>query len=148
VFNLLRVRTVLYAAIIAGICAVMAYTLATRHTEGLSVVHDRNPVFVRLSDGALRNAFTVHILNKSLETRHFLLTVDGLADGYVEVVGDTVRPLPNPVVEVGPDQTRELRVLLTSYEHLAPGASVPLTFGIADMSSQRQAVAADFFRGP
>ncbi len=63
-------------------------------------------MFVRLADGELRNAFTVRILNKSLETRSFVLTVDGLTDIDLKVVGDTVatgrhrggrgRPRPDP----------------------------------------------------
>src|SRR5215470_7819837 len=75
--RIVRARTVLYAAIIAIVGAVMLYTLATRRTESVSVIHDRNPVFVRLADGELRNGFTVHILNKTLATRDFVLSVEG-----------------------------------------------------------------------
>ena len=35
----------------------MAYTLATRRNDGVAVIHDRNPLFVRLADGAVRNAY-------------------------------------------------------------------------------------------
>ena len=48
----------------------MTYALATRHNEGVSVLHDRNPLFVRLSDGSLRNAYTVRILNKASTKEH------------------------------------------------------------------------------
>ena len=68
----------------------MLYTLATRRSEGISVIHDRNPIFVRLADGSIRNAFTVHILNKALETRLFELTVEGVPGLDVKLVGDTV----------------------------------------------------------
>ena len=53
VFKLVRWRTLLYAAIIAIAGGIMIFTLATRDSEGISVIHDRNPMFVRLSDGAL-----------------------------------------------------------------------------------------------
>jgi polyferredoxin len=142
------VRTVLYVAIMAVIAAVMVYTLATRSDEGLSVIHDRNPIFVRLSDGALRNAYTVRILNKSLEPRRFALTATGLSDALVEVVGETAVGSGGPIVEVGPDQTREFRVLVTSYEHLPPAAAMPMTFSITDVATRCAATAADFFRGP
>ena len=148
IFKVVRVRTVLYAAIIAVVAGLMVYTLATRHTEGLAVIHDRNPIFVRLSDGATRNAYTVRILNKSLETRRFLLATDGLADAYIEVAGDTTSPMGYPRIEVGPDQTREVRVLVTSYEHLPPAASIPLTFRAIDMETRQRATASDFFKGP
>ena len=66
-YKLVRMRTALYAAIIAVVGGIMIYTLATRDSEGISVIHDRNPMYVRLSDGALRNGYTIRIVNKQLE---------------------------------------------------------------------------------
>jgi cytochrome c oxidase accessory protein FixG len=148
VVRIVRVRTVLYAAIIAAVAGLMLYALATRHAEGIAVIHDRNPIFVRLSDGATRNAYTVRLLNKSREPRRFLLTAEGLADSLIELVGDTQSPMGYPRVEVGPDQTREVRVLVTSYEHLPPAASMPLTFRAIDLETRQAATATDFFKGP
>ena len=80
-------RTVLYAAIIAMVGGVMIFTLATRDSEGISVIHDRNPMFVRLSDGAMRNGYTIRIVNKQLKYRDFIVGVDGLPATLVEFVG-------------------------------------------------------------
>jgi cytochrome c oxidase accessory protein FixG len=146
VYKIVRPRTALYATIIAFVGGLMLYTLATRRSEGISVIHDRNPIFVRLSDGAIRNAFTVRILNKALETRLFELTVEGMPGIEVILVGDTVAS-GNPLIVVSPDQTRELRALLTSHAPL-PSASVPLTFTITDSKDGSQAKAVDNFRGP
>ena len=66
-YQFVRLRTALYAAVIAVVGGIMVYTLATRDSEGISVIHDRNPMFVRLSDGALRNAYTIRIVNKQLK---------------------------------------------------------------------------------
>ncbi len=55
--------------------------------DDVSVIHDRNPMFVRLSDGSLRNAFTVRILNKTHEPKAFALKVTGLSDADVDVIG-------------------------------------------------------------
>jgi hypothetical protein len=52
------------------------------------------------------------------------------------------------VVAVGPDQTHELRALVSSYSPLPPGGSVPLTFHITEMKTGKQASAVDHFRGP
>ena len=86
-FKLVRMRTVLYAAIIAVVGGIMLYTLATRDSEGISVIHDRNPMFVRLSDGALRNGYTIRIVNKQLKYRDFIVSVDGLPSTLVDFVG-------------------------------------------------------------
>jgi cytochrome c oxidase accessory protein FixG len=148
VFKIVRMRTVLYAAIIALVGAIMLYSLATRQIESISVIHDRNPVFVRLSDGELRNGYTVRILNKALESRAFALSVEGLTDMDLKVVGDTVTTGRTVIVSVGPDQTYELRALVSSYQPMPPNASIPLTFRITDVKTGQQATVTDHFRGP
>jgi cytochrome c oxidase accessory protein FixG len=147
IIRIVRARTLLYAVIIAIVASVMLYTLATRSSEGISVLHDRNPIYVRLADGSIRNAFTVHILNKSLETRTFLLTVDGLPGIDVELVGDSVTS-GKFLIAVGPDKTRELRALVTTRTTLPPAASIPLTFTITDVKDESKASTVDHFRGP
>jgi len=147
-YKIFRMRTGFYAAVIAIVGAVMLYALATRRDEAISVIHDRNPMFVRLADGELRNAFTVRILNKALETRSFVLTVDGLTDIDLKIIGETVTTGRTAVVAVGPDQTHELRALVGTYQSLPPAASIPLTFRITDPKTGKQASAVDHFRGP
>ena len=50
-----------------------------RPRRAISVIHDRNPMFVRLSDGALRNAYTIRIVNKRSERARVLARRDRLA---------------------------------------------------------------------
>ncbi|ARQ00529.1 cytochrome c oxidase accessory protein CcoG [Pseudorhodoplanes sinuspersici] len=143
--KIIRTRTVMYALIIAAVGGIMLYALLTRHAFDVSVIHDRNPVFVRLADGAIRNGYTMRILNKQLETRRFALTVDGVPGNVVEIVG---LPLGAArIVEVGPDQSREFRVLVNSYEY-APAASSPIVFHLTDVESGTWAQARDHFRAP
>jgi cytochrome c oxidase accessory protein FixG len=149
-YRIIRARTVLYAAIIAIVGSIMLYTLATRTTESIAVIHDRNPVFVRLSSGAIRNGYTVRIINKRLSTRDFSLTVSGLPEHFVtvEVIGITKAGDDRfAVVEVGPDQTREVRVLVTDHDAKLPQAA-RISFHIVDLSSGERAEASDFFRSP
>jgi hypothetical protein len=51
----MRPRTILYAALIVIVRAIMVVGLATRATLGVSAHHDRNPHYVRLADGSVRN---------------------------------------------------------------------------------------------
>ena len=148
VFNIVRLRTLFYAAIIAIVGTVMIYTLATRQGEGISVIHDRNPIYVRLTDGAIRNAFTVRILNKAVEPRRYALSVEGVPDALIEVVDNAVGATGAQIIEVGPDQTREMRVLVTVRHPLPPAASLPIAFVIVDAVDGTSVKAVDHFRGP
>jgi len=144
-YRFARMRTLLYVAIIAAVGGVMTFALVTRTAQSISVLHDRNPVFVRLSDGAIRNAYTVRIANKRSERREFTLSITGLAGSLLDVV--QTREDGRFVVEVGPDQTREVRVLVTDYAELPP-PSTPINFHLYDVKSGERAAAGDYFRAP
>ena len=145
--KLVRLRTVLYAAIIAVVGGIMIFTLATRESEGISVMHDRNPMFVRLSDGAVRNGYTIRIVNKQLKKREFILGFDGLPASLIDFVGVPPREDGQMLIDVGPDQTRELRVVVTDYG-LPPPSKTAVMFRLTDIATGQQAIARDHFFAP
>jgi polyferredoxin len=125
----------------------MLTALATRASVGINVIHDRNPMFVRLSDGAIRNAYTVRILNKQTEPRRFAFAADGVAGAAVDIVGIPTPPDGDHAIEVGPDQTREFRVLVTIPR--APGQETnPISFTVVDRHSGEAARTSDHFFAP
>lgn len=74
-FKLLKPRTFFYSIILTLICSVMIVNLMNKSTLDLSVIHDRNPVFVLLSDGSIRNGYELKIINKTHENKKFKLTL-------------------------------------------------------------------------
>jgi cytochrome c oxidase accessory protein FixG len=143
-----RTRTVLYAAILAIVGGIMVYTLATRDSEGISVIHDRNPMYVRLSDGALRNGYTIRIVNKQLKSRDFIVSVDGLSSTLVDFVGLAPRADGRQLISVGPDQTKEVRIVVTNYSVAAPAPSTSILFKLIDIDSGQVAEVRDHFFAP
>jgi len=148
IYRIVRMRTLLYTAVIAIVGSIMLYALATRGHEGISVIHDRNPIYVRLSDGALRNAYAVRILNKSIESRRYVLSIEGVPGAQLEAVDIPADATRGVVIEVGPDRTREIRVLVTTRQELSPAAAIPVTFHIVDTADGTMASVVDHFRGP
>lgn len=147
-YRLVRMRTLLYAGVIAAAGGIMLFTLATRNSEGISVIHDRNPMFVRLSDGALRNGYTIRIVNKRLRYRDFIVAVDGLPSSLVDFVGLPPRNDARQLVSVGPDQTREVRVVVTDYSATSPASSTTILFSLIDAETGEVAQMRDHFFGP
>ena len=127
----------------------MIYTLATRGSEGISVIHDRNPMYVRRQDGTLRNGYTIRIVNKQLKYRDFIVSVDGLPSSLVEFVGLPPRADGSQqLVSVGPDQTKEVRVMVTDYSTTPPAPSTSILFRLIDIDSGEVAEMRDHFFGP
>ncbi|ALK10640.1 cytochrome c oxidase accessory protein CcoG [Blastochloris viridis] len=146
VFRPLRPRTLIYVGAIVLVGAVMTWSLVNRITTSVSVLHDRNPLFVALSDGAVRNGYTLRVLNKQATERTFALTVDGVPSPRLEVIGIEAADGP-PLIATGADTTRELRVLVA-----VPAAAVAtierssgVTFRITDVDGGGEASVADHF---
>jgi polyferredoxin len=136
---------VIYAGIIVLAGLAMLYSLATRSHLEISVRHDRNPLFVTLSDGSIRNAHTVHLLNKRPDVRPIALAVEGLPGAEVHVVGQDTAVPGAPLIPVGPDQGREVRVLLTIPPTTQVERSTPLTFRATDTATGETVTATDHF---
>jgi cytochrome c oxidase accessory protein FixG len=145
IYRFVRARTVIYVAIIAAVAAIMLYTLATRHMIDISVLHDRNPLFVSLSDGSIRNAYTVRFLNKSAETRTLTLEVEGLPGAVVHIVGGETVTVGKPHLAIGPDQTFETRVLVTTGPDAKLDKSTAIVFRASDVTTGESATGHDHF---
>jgi len=144
--RLMRPRTILYAAIIALVGAIMLHTLLTRSSLEINVQSDRNPLFVRLADGSIRNGYTVKILNKRHETRHFWIALEGLPESEFKIVGSVHDG--EDAVTVPPDQLRAFRIVVSAPQAAARGGAAEFEFVLLDVESGEQSRQAAIFRGP
>jgi polyferredoxin len=123
----------------------MLFSLVTRSDLDVNILRDRNPLFVTLSDGSIRNGYTVKIINKQHEQRNFALQVEGLSQSSIDVVGaDAVAS----DLEVAPDSLESFRVFVTAPRESLDDASVDLRFLILDKESGKQVTYDSVFRGP
>ncbi len=76
--RLLRPRTILYFGIWASIGFAMLFALGTRDRIELDVAQSRNPVWIRLSDGQVRNSYAIKLRNMENHPRLFELSVRGI----------------------------------------------------------------------
>ena len=109
--RLWRPRVILYASAIVLVSAIMLTALLLRPDLEVSVLHDRNPLYVRLSDGGVRNGYTVKLLNKLYEPHAFRISIAGLPGAKLSVVG--LEHEPEPVVAVPPDKLQSVRLYVT-----------------------------------
>jgi len=145
-FRFIRGRTVLYGAVLALVATVMLLSLSFRHTLDLDVLRDRNPDYVTLADGAVRNGYTLKLMNRDPQARDLVLAISGIKARMVNVAG--LGAIKGPVrLPVEADRVRTLRVLVTvARSDLA--ASNGLIFTLSDASGrENRAVAGVFVPG-
>jgi len=149
-FRLIRPRTVIYSLLIVLVAVIMLSTLATRGTLELNVLHDRNPLFVTLADGSIRNGYTLKILNKQHDPARFRLGVEGLLQAELSVVGHEATM--DQGLPVGSDRLASFRVFVSVPSAVWEGPSAPVDFVVTEIGVPdglaRRSTSDSIFRGP
>lgn len=133
-FRILRPRTIYYLSVILAVAGLMIYSLCSRATLELHALHERNPLFVQLSDGQIRNSYILKILNKTHDSKIFSLSVQNLEEAQIEVkaAGDVT----DARLLVGPDAVATYHVLISS--SVSPAEPRTITFVLEDLGDPRK----------
>lgn len=111
--DLMRPRNYAYLVLYSGIGLSILTVLAMRETLDVNILHDRNPVFVKLRDGSIRNGFEIKILNMRGEVRQFWIQTEGLEGAMIKPAGSQNLPTKSLLVEVPADKLRALKIFVT-----------------------------------
>ncbi|MCB1884772.1 MAG: cytochrome c oxidase accessory protein CcoG [Geminicoccaceae bacterium] len=141
-----RPRTIVYVVAIALLGALMLGALALRSNQGVTVQNDRNPLFVRLSNGDIRNGYTLKILNKLNEPRRFDVTTEGIEGARLFAQGGA--PADRLTLEAAPNGVTAAKVYVVAPPDPERPATADLTFRLTDEASGEEGGHGTVFRSP
>jgi len=147
--KLIRPRTILYAGAMAVVSAIMLTALLLRPDLDVNVLRDRNPLFVKLSDGGVRNGYTIKLMNKLYAPRALSLSLEGLPGAKLSVVG--LENEINPSVTVPPDELKSIRLYVNLDKQAVAalgGVSTSFDIVIADVATGERMEHSAIFQGP
>jgi cytochrome c oxidase accessory protein FixG len=112
--RLLRTRTLVYFIAWCAIGIGMLTMLEGRTRLDLSVLQTRNPVWVRLSDGTIRNAYEIKIRNLEARPRDVELTIGGMPGTIWTETGDRARGGRSVRVRLEADKVARERIFVAA----------------------------------
>jgi hypothetical protein len=101
-----------------------------------------------LKDGGVRNGYTMRLANMRPQARQFAVSITGVDGAMSEVVGVEPDAQGQIVIEVGPDQTRETRLLLAAPESAGKSGQTPINVIMTDIQNGGSVEARDVFVWP
>ncbi|MCW2246708.1 cytochrome c oxidase accessory protein FixG [Azospirillum fermentarium] len=125
--QLARARIIVYLVLMTVIGSAMTIALTQRSAFTLAVQRDRAPLYITLSNGSIRNAYTVKIANKTREDRHYVLTASGVPGLTLSMAGSEDTHGDRLTVNAGGDSVGTFRVYVTVPAGTKLDASNPLT---------------------
>ncbi|CUH12812.1 quinol dehydrogenase membrane component [Jannaschia seosinensis] len=142
--HVFRPRTILYTIAWAAIGIALVVALFVRPEIDLTVSPVRNPTFVTLSDGSIRNAYDVRLRNKHGEAREFELSLTAPGALRVDLEGEG-----DQSVIVPPDNTWLQRVYVTAppEDPAAQTERTPFRIWVEDTVSGERAWRDTIFNG-
>ena len=142
--HILRPRTILYTTMWSAVGIALVVALFLRSPIDFNVTPERNPIFVTLSDGSIRNAYEVRLRNKQPEDRPFLLSITSDAPLSLSLEGRE-----SYVVTVPADETLTQRVYVTAPpgSRAAVADRTAIRLWIVDQVNQDRVYANTVFNG-
>jgi cytochrome c oxidase accessory protein FixG len=133
--NIFRPRTFVYMAAWSLVGIALLYGLLSRDRLAMNVLHDRNPQFVTLSDGSIRNGYTVKLLNMIPERRTVILSMEGLSGANMTVSGVDQPEDRSVAISLEPDRLTSLRIFVRLPPHSVEGGNASFRFIVEDRAS-------------
>ena len=147
-FRLFRPRILAYLALLAVVAGVMAFSLSTRSRLEVNVIPDRQPLFVKLSDGSIRNGFTFKILNMRREPKSYILATDGLVGGEISILGRHQDSGPYLELNVGPDEIGTFKLFVKAPPESLAGKMTNFKFYLIDQKTRENVEYNAVFNAP
>lgn len=144
--HVLRLRTIIYTVLWSLIGVGLVYALFIRSDIEVSVEPVRNPTYVQLSDGGIRNTYNLRVRNKSAQEREFRVMLTAETTLRIDVEGGS--GVPRHII-VPADSTQAVRVYITARPE-DPASSVDQTdlrIWLEDVHSPSRASKATVFNG-
>jgi len=100
-FKFLRPRTFYYSTILLIVGGLITFNLSAKLPLKADVLPDRNPMFVMLSNGNVRNGYTIKISNKTFEDKSYKLKIEHIKYSEIKVAGTEDMSVENLPVKAG-----------------------------------------------
>jgi polyferredoxin len=143
-----RPRTIIYLSALGLAAAVMIVALILRPGLGLSVQHDRAPLFVMLASGDIRDGYTVKIVNKSPTQAIFEISTQGMHGATLTETNEELGPAETLGLPVPGDSVGTFRIMVTGQPAALVEGSQPIDFSLRDTTTGELTVYHSVFMGP
>ncbi|MDZ4373169.1 MAG: cytochrome c oxidase accessory protein CcoG [Phenylobacterium sp.] len=130
IYKLVRSRTVFYAVALVLVSGLVIYGLMTRAPLEAHALRDRNPTFVRLHDGSIRNGYTLKIANRTFTPQTVEITLDGVPGARLRIPGEREGPALQAAIPA--NEVRAVRIFVTAARGTADQPNARFTVRGAD----------------
>ncbi|WP_428924924.1 cytochrome c oxidase accessory protein CcoG [Marinibacterium sp. SX1] len=142
--HIFRTRTIIYTALWSLVGVGLVWALFIRSDIDVNVTPIRNPIYVTMSDGSIRNSYDMRLRNKNGDDRPFRIHAEGDPALRVSLEGTVYESVIVPA-----NQTMTQRVYVMAPRDAAPSAGdhTDIRFWVEDLVSGERVHLDTIFNG-
>ncbi|MEL6208148.1 MAG: FixG Ig-like domain-containing protein [Pseudomonadota bacterium] len=130
--HVFRPRTILYTTLWSLVGVGLIVALFVRPDISMTVAAERNPVYVTLSDGTIRNTYDIRLRNKHGEDRRFRVSLTAPPELRVAIEGT---PYESFMVPADTTDLARVYVLAPPGSAASEGHRTPIRFWVEDLAN-------------
>ncbi len=108
-FKIFRPRFFYYFVILSAISFFLLYSLATKSDLEIAAVADRNPPYVLLSDGSIRNGYLLKFVNKENRLRKFKIDIIRPKEAKLKIRGKKIN---ENIVKINANNSQNYKIFI------------------------------------
>ncbi|MCE6950534.1 cytochrome c oxidase accessory protein CcoG [Cereibacter sphaeroides] len=142
--HVFRVRTLIYTALWSGIGVALVVALFLRSPIDINVTPLRNPTYVTLSDGSIRNTYDLRLRNKQGDDRKYQISLTSEADLSLSLEGAEGSVVTVPANET---MTQRVYVIADKSSAAADAERTDLRLWVEDLTASERVHHDTIFNG-
>ncbi|VAW62127.1 Type cbb3 cytochrome oxidase biogenesis protein CcoG, involved in Cu oxidation [hydrothermal vent metagenome] len=127
-----RPRVLIYAGIMIFALSGILYGLTHLGSYDLKIIHERQPLFVQMSNGSIQNRYELKILNKTDHKMHISIAVSGIA--HIETLGIREK------ITLAPSKLTSLTVFLRVPVKYLQTSRIPVYFTLESFQASEDTI--------
>lgn len=119
--HFLRPRIIGYLLMLTLMVGVFSYSVFTRVPLELTVIRDRNNLYMETADGGVENSYRLHVVNMDMSPHKFILSISGIAGASIKGATE---------YELAASENREITLRIQARKDVLTAPSTSFNFNL------------------
>lgn len=126
-YHFLRFKPVMYFTMLFLFCGIFLYLLINKSSFEVSINHETYPMFVTLSNGDIRNSYTIKLTNKNKVNQDFNISLNGLSNYCISLIGNDFLDCKKDInINLNQREIRNQKFFILVPENIATTSKQPI----------------------
>lgn len=109
-FKIFSNRFFFYSVILTCVTSIMLFSLINKSSFEATMLANRNPAYITLSDGSIRNGYELKLINKTHNAQKIFLRISNFQDAEIKIIN---YENDDKILSINPESNKSFKLFIT-----------------------------------